>query len=62
MDGKKSEIPAYFVPAAIQKHVNEMFPGEKVVKIEKDARDYEIELTNDVDLKLDRKFNLREVD
>lgn len=39
-----------------------MFPGEKITKIEKDSREYEVELTNDVDLKFDRKFNIREID
>ena len=27
-----------------------MFPGEKITKIEKDSRKYEVELTNDVEL------------
>ena len=39
-----------------------MFPGEKITKIEKDSRKYEVELTNDVELKFDRKFNIREID
>ena len=39
-----------------------MFPGEKITKIEKGSRKYEVELTNDVELKFDRKFNIREID
>ena len=58
VDGKRSEVPAFFIPAPIKKQVNDMFPGEKITKIEKDSREYEVELTNDVD----RKFNIREID
>ena len=62
VDGKRSEVPAFFIPMEIKKQVNEMFPGEKITKIEKDSRKYEVELTNDVELKFDRKFNIREID
>ena len=62
VDGKRSEVPAFFIPKEIKKQVNEMFPGEKITKIEKDSRKYEVELTNDVELKFDRKFNIREID
>lgn len=59
---KTGTVPAYFIPAAIQKQVNDMFPGERITKIEKDTREYEIELSNDVDLKFDKKGQLKEVD
>lgn len=62
VDGKKSEVPAFFIPAEIKKQVKAMFPGEKITKIEKDSRDYEIELGNGTDLKFDKKFNIRDVD
>ena len=52
----------YSTTKEIKKQVNEMFPGEKITKIEKDSRKYEVELTNDVELKFDRKFNIREID
>ena len=53
VDGKRSEVPAFFIPKEIKKQVNEMFPGEKITKIEKDSRKYEVELTNDVKLKFE---------
>lgn len=62
VDCKRGEVPAYFIPANIKKQVNEMFPGEKITKIEKDSREYEVELSNDVDLKFDKKGQLKEVD
>ena len=39
-----------------------MFPGEKITKIDRDSREYEVELSNDVDLKFDKKGQLKEVD
>lgn len=62
VDCKRGEVPAYFIPANIKKQVNEMFPGEIITKIEKDSREYEVELSNDVDLKFDKKGQLKEVD
>ena len=59
VDGKRSEVPAFFIPAPIKKQVNDMFPGEKITKIEKDSREYEVELTNDVALKFDRHLSLQ---
>lgn len=32
VDGKRSEVPAFFIPKEIKKQVNEMFPGEKITK------------------------------
>ena len=40
----------------------DMFAGEPITKIEKDAREYEVELSNGVELKFDKRFRLREVD
>ncbi len=62
VDGKKSEIPAFFIPSEIKRQVNEMFPEEKITKIEKNSRNYEVELTNGTDLTFDKKFNIREID
>ena len=38
VDCQRSEVPSAFVPAQIKKQVNDMFPGEKVIKIEKEPR------------------------
>ena len=62
MDCKQGEVPAYFIPTNIKKQVNDMFPGEKITKIDRDSREYEVELSNDVDLKFDKKGQLKEVD
>lgn len=62
VDCQRAEVPAAFIPAQIKTQINDMFPGEKVTKIEKEPRHYEVELTNDVDLKFDKNFKIKEVD
>lgn len=55
-------VPAELVPAQISNYVKTSFPNQSIVKIDKDRRDWEIELTNDIELKFDRNFNLIEMD
>ena len=55
-------VPAELVPVQISNHVKTSFPNQSIVKIDKDRRDWEIELTNDIELKFDRNFNLIEMD
>ena len=62
VDGNHRPIPAIFIPQQIKETANDMFPNTPIVKIEKDHRGWEIELSNDVDIKFDKKFNIREVD
>ena len=62
VDCQRNEVPAAFVPAQIKKQVNDMFPGEKVIKIEKEPRHYDVELGNDIDIKFDKNFKIKKVD
>lgn len=62
VDCKREAVPATFIPEAIKSQVDDMFPGEPITKIEKDSREYEVELSNGVELKFDKRFRLREVD
>lgn len=59
---KASSVPDAIVPVAILEYVRANYPGEKVVKIEKDYRKYEVKLSNRIELTFDLSFNLREVD
>lgn len=45
-------IPADIVPAAINKYVQDHHAGQTIVEISRKRGGYEIELTNDVELKL----------
>ena len=48
---RSGKMPAGVVPAKIQGYVSEHYPSLGIVKIERKRYGYELELTNDVDLK-----------
>ena len=54
-----SGVPTAFVPVQIQNFVKKSYPG---TKIDRDARDYEIELSNGLDLKFNKSGRLIEID
>ena len=51
VDCKRKAVPSAAVPASIAKYVKANFPGKSIVKIDKNRRGYEVELSNDVDLR-----------
>lgn len=62
IDCSASAVPAALVPAPIRKYVEANYPGATVLKIEKDRREYEVKLSNRMELTFDRKFNLTDID
>ena len=42
--------------------MNRNYSGEKIVVIEKNRNDYEIKLSNRLELKFDKDFNLYDID
>lgn len=62
VDCKSSSVPTAVIPEPIMKYVNANYPDEKVKKIEKDRREYEVKLSNRVELSFDLKFNLTDID
>lgn len=59
---KYSAVPAEIIPAAIKTYINQHYPDTKIIKIEKDSRDYEVELSNKWEIKFDKKFNVIDID
>lgn len=62
VDCKYGHVPAAVVPTAIQKYVTTNYPDAKILKIERDKKDYEAKLSNRIELKFDLKFNLIDID
>lgn len=54
VDCKTAAVPDGIIPATIRNYVKKNFPEVKIVKIEKTATKYEVELSDDVEL----TFNL----
>ena len=72
---KYGEVPAAIVPQQIRDYVAknyriawygrgkfENYPDRKITAIDRDRRDYEVELDNGLDLKFDLKFRLIDID
>ena len=59
-DWKEVDCKYSTVPAAII--VKQNYPDASIVKIDRDKRDYEVKLTNRLELTFDLNFNLIEID
>lgn len=55
---KGTQVPAAIVPQAISGYVAKQHPDERIIEIERDARGYEIKLSNRIEIKFDKKGNL----
>ena len=62
VDCRYSTLNEDLVPAQIRSYVRQNFPDTKFVKIEKGYRDYEVKLTNRLELTFDLNFNLVDID
>ena len=62
VDCKTKAVPASLVPAAIAQYVRAHYPNTVIVKIDKERGGYEIELSNDLDLKFNSKGKLIGID
>ena len=56
------EVPAAIIPQAIKEYIDKNYPDTKVIHIEKDRNDYEVKLSNRLELKFDKDFNLYDID
>lgn len=56
------EVPAAIIPQAIKEYVNKNYAGAKVLFIEKDRNDYEVKLSNRLELKFDKDLNIYDID
>ena len=62
VDCKYAPVPAVLVPSKIAEFVTKNYPDVAIVQIDRDQRDYEIKLSNGLELTFDLKFNLIKID
>ena len=62
VDCRRSSVPTPVIPAAIMKYVKDNYPDVKVLLIERDRNDYELKLSNRLELTFDSKFNIIDID
>lgn len=62
VDCKHGVVPAAIVPNQLKNYVEKNHPGQTIVAISQDARGYEIDLNNGLELKFNRKYRLMDMD
>lgn len=55
-------VPAGIVPEAISRTIKAQYPDASVIKIERDHRDYEVKLSNRVELTFNKSMQLIDID
>ena len=62
IDCKGTAVPGALVPPPIARYVQETWKDATIVKIEKDRKHYEIELSNQLEVTFDEQFRVIDVD
>ena len=59
---KQGIVPALLIPQAIKNYLKDNYAGQSVKKIEINKNEYEVELTNGLDLTYNKHFQLIDID
>ena len=62
VDCQQGAVPAAIVPQPIKEYIEKSYAGENILAIEKNRNDYEVKLSNRLELKFDKDFNLYDID
>ena len=62
IDCKQGIVPALLIPQAITNYLKDNYAGQPVKKIEMNKNEYEVELTNGLDLTFNKHFQLIDID
>ena len=59
---RQSEVPAQIIPEAIRNYVKENYPDTRILQIELDKKEYEIRLSNRLEITFDSKMRVIDID
>ena len=62
VDGQRQPIPTRFIPEKILAYIQKRFPNNEVVKIEKDRKSFEVEISSGLELEFDTNGNFIKID
>ncbi len=62
VDCKRSSVPTGIIPTQIATYINQNYPGCKVLKIEKESKEWEVELNNGLEITFNKKFQVTDID
>ena len=59
---KRSAVPASLVPQPIARYIRANYPDCRILEIERDDDEYEVKLSNYVEVTFDARFNVIDID
>lgn len=59
---KTAAVPATLVPPAIIKYVKDNYPSAKILEIEKDRKEYDVKLSNRMEITFNKDFLVVDID
>lgn len=59
---KLSAVPSALIPAAIKTYATTNYPDTRILKIEKDRGEYEIKLSNGLEITFNKNFQVIDID
>lgn len=59
---RQSEVPAAIVPEAIRNYVKTNYPNTRILQIELDKKEYEIRLSNRMEITFDSQMRVIDID
>lgn len=62
IDCKPQAVPTALVPSQIMDYVKQKYPETKIVQMERSKRRYEIDLSNGLEIRFDKKFKVVSID
>ena len=63
VESEKAGVPYQLIPRKIRNYVSRKFPNDVfVLEYERDKKGYEIKLSNDLEIKFDKQFQVYEID
>lgn len=62
ISSKANGVPSALIPTSISTYLKSNYPGQKVVQIERDRKEYEIKLINGVEITFNMNFQVVDID
>ena len=62
IDTKPQAVPEALIPAAINDYVKKTYPEVRIVELKRERSRYEVDLSNNLELKFNKNFKLLKID
>lgn len=59
---EKTKVPAAVIPSAIASYVKSTYPDAFITKIERNSKEYDVELSNHLEITFDTQFRVIDID